>query len=297
MSSKMSKYQKQFYLDKKKKKQSSLKMLQTFKCTKMSYTYTGKQVHFQRLVRTNKHITPKVKRLTGITSEQLVSEDTFDIVFSDFIDFVKQNLMNGHVPVLVSHNSKFDQAVTLVETRRHDFDTNSLYELNAHFADTLPCFKKVRKLSPQFAPSSLKQESLFAYLFPGENYCAHDALQDVLALKAICSHHYIQPHISETLVASSFSVMKSKLERQIYLYVERQEVSKFLGGICSRYVLSKIVSSSVTLEQMKDAAKSSAADMSDFLSFLVSKKIVMSKKALNTTGKKLYMYCLQHNDK
>jgi hypothetical protein len=124
---------------------------------------------------------------------------------ADFLYFIEQTVSNKRHPgqnenniytVLIGHNSQVFDAPTLLRRGSNQFSAK-LSSLNVYFADTLPLIKKlVQAKHPSLqltdgTMSKTNQSAIYKQLFD-ESFDAHDALEDVKALRKIIFHSSLE---------------------------------------------------------------------------------------------------------
>ena len=146
--------------------------------------------------------------------------------------------------VLAAHNCRVFDARVLVTAIRN---SHSLFLLRkiVGFADTLP-------LAKQLLPNQKKynQETLFHQII-GENYAAHDALEDVKALKKIVEK--LAPS-DDILHQNSFSVnfVSDSLDH-LKLKKENCDTLVPLTGVLSASMIQKIAASGLNFKHLQIA--------------------------------------------
>ena len=146
-------------------------------------------------------ISPSASRVNNLTIEMIngkrtlcknaypVQTSLLPAVLQSFFEFLQSNTDRHVNTILLGHNSCTFDVPTLLRTAGQSF-INNLHSINLHFGDTLPLFRDLlkRKHSPlqlssgEFCKSN--QSSIYQCLFH-QDFEAHDAIEDVIALKKI----------------------------------------------------------------------------------------------------------------
>ena len=154
----------------------------------------------------NSSISPSASRVNNLSIEIIngkrtlcknaypVETSPLPVALQLFFEFLRSTIgtdkVDKHVnTILLDHNSCTFDIPTLLRTAGQSFIIN-LHSINLHFGDTLPLFRDLleRKHSPlQFSSGEFckaNQSSIYQCLFH-QDFEAHDAIEDVIALKKI----------------------------------------------------------------------------------------------------------------
>ena len=149
-----------------------------------------------------------------------------DDALRDFLTFlrqVKNSQDNNCVPILLGHNSATFDVPTCILFRNSDTSfKDNLIEINVHFADSQHLMKELIKgkhkaLELQkggfFKPN---QGSLYTHLF-NEQFDAHDALEDIRALRRIIFDSSLNLSRKTIVENSIVTAFPHALENMLYL--------------------------------------------------------------------------------
>ena len=118
---------------------------------------------FQTLVNPERHISPFITKLTGISNDMIANAPTICEVLPDFISFVGDD-------IFVAHNARFDHGFLHYANFKH---------FEKGFSPDILCTKNLTKqLCPEIPKRNL---GFLCGHFGIQNKCAHRALSDVYA--------------------------------------------------------------------------------------------------------------------
>ena len=142
---------------------------------------------FTSLVRPPRPIPAASTAVHGITDERVRDEQPWYRVGSAFWKWVSAQAAGKQRLVLVAHNATFDMRMLRSETKR-------LWALPplppVYVVDTLKVCRAVLKGLPDY-----KQATVYQHLFGDAPADQHDAAGDVAALRRICEHPSVGPHL------------------------------------------------------------------------------------------------------
>eukprot|EP00112_Aurelia_sp_Birch-Aquarium-sp1_P014841 Seg323.9 transcript_id=Seg323.9/GoldUCD/mRNA.D3Y31 product="hypothetical protein" protein_id=Seg323.9/GoldUCD/D3Y31 len=174
---------------------------------KVSYA-TGKK----ELLNKDGNVLPTVTHMEAVT---------------EILEFLKLKMVEGNGRILfVAHNGHtLDQSHLLKFLDKGgplNIDEKFLY-----FGDSLPACRKVFKGKTK----SFKLIDIHKLLFPDQSFIAHDALEDIKALKSICCHLQHEEQIVHEIVGNSRQLSSIRL-KELYDAKERSNensLTKFLS--------------------------------------------------------------------
>ena len=135
------------------------------------------------------------------------------------LEFLKSEMVKGTEQILlVAHNGHtFDQSRLisfLDKGGRSNIDEKCLY-----FGDSLPACRNVFKGKTK----SFKLVDVHKFLFPDQSFIAHDALEDVRALKSICFHSKYEEQMVREIFGNSRQLASIRLKESYDSEVRHNE--------------------------------------------------------------------------
>jgi DNA polymerase III alpha subunit (gram-positive type) len=205
---------------------------------------------FSQYILPKKPMSAKASEITGITvkSNQLyhhhkrVNAVGINVVVQNFLEFLKEKDMG--VTVLVGHNCKVFDLPVLPNTLKNLDMLQSFLSIVTGCIGTLPLFKMSH---PDF--SSYSQLHIFEAILR-EEYAAHDALQDVIALKRLLNDTTpsieLRAKVSCTL-SSTVDIFHHKKQAKHQLATLKPLTE---GEVISNGIANKIANSGLSLSHL-----------------------------------------------
>lgn len=164
---------------------------------------------------------------------------TIEEAFGDFLTFIKQvknsDEVNNNLTVLIGHNSATFDVPILLRNSDDNFKDN-LTDMNIYFADCLHLVKNLIKNKHKAIElktggySKPNQSSLYTHLF-NEQFDAHDAVEDVRALRKILFESSLRLSRKDIVENSSVTSVSHAVENMLYLDRRHELLSTFSGKL------------------------------------------------------------------
>ena len=169
---------------------------------------------------------------------------------SQFLGFVSRSVERAKsrtnknvVTVLLGHNSLTFDVPVLLRNSESDFKER-LQAMDVFFADSLTLFKTLVREKVPFLQNpdgtfpKTNQSSLYSFLFQ-KSFNAHDALEDVLALRKILFESRID--LSEKTVVENSGVVSASHAAEDVIYLDRRHIlmQTFKGNLHHPQYLKK----------------------------------------------------------
>ena len=170
-----------------------------------------------------------IKNIKGIRTlyhrNNPVQSVTIEEALGDFLTFIKQvknsDEVNNNLTVLIGHNSATFDVPILLRNSGENFK-DSLTEMNIYFADSLHLVKNLIKDKHKALELETggyckpNQSSLYTHLF-NEQFDAHDALEDVRALRKILSESSLSLSRKDIVENSSVTSVSHAVKNMLHL--------------------------------------------------------------------------------
>ena len=154
-----------------------------------------------------------------------VQSVTIEEALGDFLTFIKQvknsDEVNNNLTVLIGHNSATFDVPILLRNSDDNFK-DSLTDMNIYFADSLHLVKNLIKDKHKALELETggyckpNQSSLYTHLF-NEQFDAHDALEDVRALRKILFESSLSLSRKDIVENSSVTSVSHAVENMLHL--------------------------------------------------------------------------------
>ncbi|XP_044183398.1 uncharacterized protein LOC122964032 [Acropora millepora] len=171
-----------------------------------------------------------IKNINGIRTlyhrNNPVQSVTIEEALGDFLTFIKQvknsdEVNNNYLTVLIGHNSATFDVPILLRNSSENFK-GSLIDMNIYFADSLHLVKNLIKDKHKALELETggyckpNQSSLYTHLF-NEQFDAHDALEDVRALRKILFESSLSLSRKDIVENSSVTSVSHAVENMLHL--------------------------------------------------------------------------------
>ena len=170
-----------------------------------------------------------IKNINGIRTlyhrNNPVQSVTIEEALGDFLTFIKQvknsDEVNNNLTVLIGHNSATFDVPILLRNSSKNFK-GSLIDMNIYFADSLHLVKNLIKDKHKALELETggyckpNQSSLYTHLF-NEQFDAHDALEDVRALRKILFESSLSLSRKDIVENSSVTSVSHAVENMLHL--------------------------------------------------------------------------------
>ena len=205
------------------------------------------------------HFASKVNKLkiVKVSGERKLYKDNKEVstlplkeAMSQFLGFVSRSVERAKsrtnknvVTVLLGHNSLTFDVPVLLRNSESDFKER-LQAMDVFFADSLTLFKTLVREKVPFLQNpdgtfpKTNQSSLYSFLFQ-KSFNAHDALEDVLALRKILFESRID--LSEKTVVENSGVVSASHAAEDVIYLDRRHIlmQTFKGNLYHPQYLKK----------------------------------------------------------
>ena len=241
---------------------------------------------FNRYIKPARKILPQASEVTGLKfqngkmyhQDKEVESVGISVALKEFINFLKETDTFCNT-ILVGHNAKvFDIPILLRALEKNVLIDEFFLSGVKGFIDTLPLFKACVPDLPSYS-----QSNIYSSLF-GEEFGAHNSLEDVLALcrlfEKISPNLTLQSKFSGTNDSVLQLYQHGKMTKSLLTTLEPLTTSKTLTKCMAR----KIASSGLGLSHLRLAHK---RDRQQGLENLLTETCVQTSKARVTKSKKI----------
>ena len=139
--------------------------------------------------------TPKASEITGITMKNGLmyqnQQKVQAVSISKVLDLFQSFLAKSQNNILLGQNIRIYDCPLIVNALESNNKTSSVFKEVKGFIDTRVLFKLSHPDQSSYAQVALVKD------LTGENYDAHDALQDVVSLQKLVNHVNIETHLKK----------------------------------------------------------------------------------------------------